>query len=284
MFAHINGIRLHYEEHEPAGGDGAASTVVMLMGTGSRGRVWHLHQVPALLAAGYRVVTVDNRGIPPSDACAQGFTLQDMVADVAGLIAVVSTTPCIVIGTSMGATIAAELAAARPELVAALVLLAARGRSDALQRALQQGERDLVEAGVVLPSSYRAAVHALQYLSRTTTSDDRAARDWLDLFEHSPQAGPGVLAQQRLSPLPDRLAAYASISVPTLVVSFEDDLITPPHLGAEVAAVIAGARFEEIPACGHFGYLEAPAAVNTTILRFLSHTALPCAGDPRPAR
>jgi pimeloyl-ACP methyl ester carboxylesterase len=55
----LNGIRLSYQV------TGSGELVVLVMGTGSPGRVWQLHQVPALVAAGYRVATVDNRGIPP---------------------------------------------------------------------------------------------------------------------------------------------------------------------------------------------------------------------------
>ncbi|MCA1677269.1 MAG: alpha/beta hydrolase, partial [Actinobacteria bacterium] len=71
----VNGIRLSYQVA------GSGELVVLVMGTGSPGRVWQLHQVPALVAAGYRVVTVDNRGIPPSDECASGMTIDDLVGD-----------------------------------------------------------------------------------------------------------------------------------------------------------------------------------------------------------
>ncbi|NEB67029.1 alpha/beta hydrolase, partial [Streptomyces fulvissimus] len=83
-----------------------------------------LHQVPALRAAGYRVVTFDNRGIPPTDVCADGFTVDDMVADTAGLIEHLGLGPCRVVGTSLGAHVAQELCLARPELVSQVVLLA----------------------------------------------------------------------------------------------------------------------------------------------------------------
>lgn len=59
--ATINGIPINYQVK----GDG--DLVVLIMGgTGSPGRVWDLHQTPALVAAGYRVCTFDNRGIAPS--------------------------------------------------------------------------------------------------------------------------------------------------------------------------------------------------------------------------
>ncbi|KOG89392.1 alpha/beta hydrolase, partial [Streptomyces varsoviensis] len=118
----VNGIRINYEDH------GSGEPVVMIMGTGGGGRAWRLHQVPALTAAGYRVITFDNRGIPPTDACPGGFTIDDMVADTAGLIEALGLGPARVVGTSLGGYIAQELALARPELVRQAVLMATRGR------------------------------------------------------------------------------------------------------------------------------------------------------------
>src|SRR5690606_39327493 len=78
--ATVNGIPLNYQVK------GTGDLVVLIMGTGSPGRVWELHQVPALVKAGYRVATFDNRGIAPSGESADGMTLDDLVADTAGLI------------------------------------------------------------------------------------------------------------------------------------------------------------------------------------------------------
>jgi len=103
-WAAVNGIRMHYDS------EGTGQPVLMVMGSGSRGRVWDLHQVPALTAAGYRVITFDNRGIPPTDECAEGFTVDDMVADTAALVEHLGIGPCLFVGTSMGAQIVQDLA------------------------------------------------------------------------------------------------------------------------------------------------------------------------------
>ncbi|MFJ2768449.1 alpha/beta fold hydrolase [Streptomyces sp. NPDC087300] len=262
----INSIRVHYEDT----GSGDAP-VLMIMGTGSGGQPWHLHQVPALAAAGHRVITVTNRGIPPTDECADGFTVMDMAADAIALIEHLDLPPTHVIGTSLGARIAAETALARPDLTDRLVLLAACARDDRMRLALSAAEREMQEAGIVATPAYRAAVKALTYLSPTTLAQDTTVGQWLELFELYDGDGtaPGVLAQERLQPLPARLNAYAALRAPTKVISFADDLVTPPHLGAELAAAIRGAQYEVIPDCGHFGYLERPEAVNRSILTFL---------------
>lgn len=55
--ARVNGIDISYSVA------GSGPLVVMVMGTGSPGRVWKANQEPALVKAGHTVVTFDNRGI-----------------------------------------------------------------------------------------------------------------------------------------------------------------------------------------------------------------------------
>jgi thioesterase CepJ len=258
-----NGIRLSYHDH----GDGAP--VLLLTGTGAPSSVWDLHQVPALRAAGFRVVTMDNRGIPPSDDGADGFTIDNLVADVAAVIGHLGVAPCRVVGTSMGSYIAQELALAHPELLDAVVLMAACGRSSLVQRVLAEAEAELIERGTELPPGYLAAVRAMHNLGPGTLADDDLAGDWLDLFAATETWGPGVRAQLLLSALPDRIEAYRAITVPCHVISFEHDLVAPPAAGRELAAAIPGATHRTIPGCGHFGYLENPEAVNRELIRFL---------------
>lgn len=261
--AELNGIRLSYQVR----GDGPL--VVLVMGTGSPGRVWEAHQVPPLVDAGFRVATVDNRGIAPSDECAAGFTLDDMVADIAALIEHLGG-PAHVVGTSMGARIIQELALARPELVSKAVMLATYGRQSVFQERLSQGERALMDSGVELPAQYQAAITAILNLSPATLEDPVLGADWLDIFEFStPSRSAGVRAQMAMDPGPSRIDAYREIRVPCLIVGFSDDRMTPARLGREVAEAIPGSQYEEIPDCGHYGYLERPKEVNSLLLNFL---------------
>ena len=55
-----------------------------------------------------------------------------------------------------------------------------------------------------------------------------------------------------------------------LVIGFADDLVMPPHLGAEVADAFLNGRYLEIVDAGHLGYLERPDAVNSAILEFFA--------------
>lgn len=262
---HNDGVRLHYDS---AGG---GEPVMLVMGTGGSGRVWHLHQVPALVDAGFRVVTPTNRGIEPSDPCGHGFGIDDLVADLARLVEELGLGPCRFVGTSMGSYIVQELALARPELVEQAVLIATRGRLDRFRRALGRADRELYDSGVDLPPRYDAAVRAMQNLSPRSLDDEQSITDWLDVFEMSGHSGPGFRAQLEIDPR-DRLPAYAAITAPCHVIAFADDLVTPPYLGREVAQAVPGATFEVLRNCGHYGYLEDPDAVNAAIIGFFRGT------------
>ncbi|WP_238419983.1 alpha/beta fold hydrolase [Gordonia sp. 'Campus'] len=262
--ARVNGIDISYSVA------GSGPLVVMVMGTGSPGRVWKAHQEPALVKAGFTVVTFDNRGVAPSSECAEGFTLDDMVADTAALIEHLGRGPAIVIGTSLGARITQELALARPDVVKAAVMVATYGRNTPLQEAISAGERALYDNKITLPPEYEAAITAHLNLSPHTLDDDRTARDWLDIIGFSPQTiTPGVRAQLELhNKESNRLAAYRGITRPALVVGFADDRTLPAKLAREVAEAIPGAQYIEIERAGHFGYLEQPAEVNRVLVDF----------------
>ncbi|MBE7160644.1 MAG: alpha/beta hydrolase [Williamsia herbipolensis] len=263
--ASVNGISISYEDA------GRGPLVVMVMGTGSPGRVWKAHQQPALVRAGFRVVTFDNRGIAPSSECAEGFTLDDMVADTAALIEHLGAGPAAVVGTSLGARITQELALARPDVVRCAAMIATYGRNTPLQQAISAGEREMVDKGIVLPDAYHAAITAHLNLSPHTLLDDAAARDWLDIIEFSgQQRTPGVRAQLQLHhDEADRLQAYRGITRPSMVIGFADDRTLPPHLAREVAQAIPTAEYHEVAEAGHYGYLEQPDEVNRLLIDFL---------------
>ncbi|WP_214106914.1 alpha/beta fold hydrolase [Acrocarpospora catenulata] len=256
----VNGTTISYTDQ------GTGDPVVLVMGTGSPGHVWHLHQVPALLAAGYRVITFDNRGLAPGGGPPP--EIDDLVADLAGLIETLCGGRCRVAGVSMGAHVVQELLLARPELVDRAVLLATRGRPDHFRTRLADAEAQLYFSDAELPAAYAAALRAVLSLSPHTLNDEGEARKWLDLFEVFPTGKSVMRAQHRLEVITERLEAYRGIRTRCLVVAFEDDLITPPHLCQEVAMAIPGCRYEQVAKCGHYGYLEQPDEVNSLILDF----------------
>ena len=262
-FLTVNRVRLAYERA------GSGRPVLLICGSDARKSVWTLHQTPALRRAGYETVIFDNRGVAPSSAPPGRYRLEELVLDTAELIEGLGLGPCSVVGTSLGATIAQELAALRPELVRCAVLIGTRPRADAVRRALTAGERELTDKNIVLPLAYRAAVWAQQMLSPATLADDAAVTNWLELFELTGGSADAAGGQAWIDLEADRTATLRAVRAPCRVIAYTDDLLSPPHLGREVAATLPDCDYRQIDGCGHLGYLERPEETNAAILEFL---------------
>ncbi|MCC9311906.1 alpha/beta hydrolase [Kitasatospora sp. RB6PN24] len=258
-----NGVRLSYQR------SGQGEPVLFIMGSGAAGRVWTMHQTPAVVRAGYQTVIFDNRGIGDSDAPAGRYSLADMVADTKGLIEALDLGPCRIVGYSMGAMITQELAIEAPHLVRSAVLMSARARADVMRRAMQESEQLMQENGIRLPPRYEAVRTVLEMLSPASLNDDATIRSWLEILELTGSSSKTADGQAWVSQDGDRREALRAITAPCRAIAFADDLICPPHLVSEVADAIPDCDFVEIPDAGHLGHLERPAEVNAAIIEFL---------------
>ncbi|MFG2327351.1 alpha/beta fold hydrolase [Streptomyces sp. NPDC048568] len=259
-----NGVRLAYQRQ------GVGTPVLYIMGSGAAGRVWTVHQTPAAVRAGYEAITFDNRGIPPSDSPPGKYSLADLAEDTRGLIEGLDLAPCRIVGVSLGALIAQELLITSPHLVHCAVLMATKARSDTARTAHAMAHRALTDSGITLPPEYYAATTVFEMFSPKTLDNDDAISLWLETFQIA-DGGRHMGGGQSWAGLTgeDRRPALRDTTVPCRVIAFSDDLITPPHLGAEVADAIPDCDYVEIPSCGHLGYLERPEEINSAILEFL---------------
>jgi pimeloyl-ACP methyl ester carboxylesterase len=247
---------------------GTGEPVLLITGSGGRARAWDAYQVPALVRAGYQTVAFDNRGSAPGPT--KPFSLDDMVEDAAHLIEALDLAPCRVVGTSLGAIVAQELALRRPGLLRQAVFMATRGRTDAMRRAMVTAEIEQSLGGATVSPAHRGVLRAMQNLSQSTLGDDSRAQDWMALMEGPLDVSEGYRYQLESTLIPNRLKNYESIRVPCAVISFSDDVITPPHLGREVADAVEGCHYIEIPRCGHYGHLEDPRSVNDALTAFFA--------------
>ncbi|MFJ2154628.1 alpha/beta fold hydrolase [Streptomyces sp. NPDC087856] len=247
--------------------EGEGDPVLLVAGGGASGRVWDLHQVPALRAAGFRVLTFDRRSLQEPSAPSDPRTVADELAYV---LAELDIPELRAVGVSSGGEVVQELMLARPRLVTGAVLMATRGRGDLSGRAMADAERELAASGVSLPPGYAAWQRAVLNLSPATWRREDELLDWLDLFETAERAGSAPVPVPAGGEPADRLDALGRVAVPVLVLGFEHDLIVPPWLCREVAAALPLGRYVEVADCGHYGYLERPAEVNSALLEFLT--------------
>jgi uncharacterized protein (TIGR03083 family) len=114
-----SGVSLHYLEWPPPAGS-TLEPIVFLHGLSSNARFWS--RVAERLP-GRRMLALDQRAHGLSDRPQSGYTHEELVADAAALFEHAQVGRAVVAGHSWGASIALELAAARPDLVSGLAFI-----------------------------------------------------------------------------------------------------------------------------------------------------------------
>jgi pimeloyl-ACP methyl ester carboxylesterase len=220
------------------------------------------------LAPKYRIVRFDARGFGGSDVSEAILTMDRIAEDAAALIERLRLGPVILVGCSMGGYVAFALAQKHASLLRGLVLVDTRAGADSPEA--RKGRGDL--AARVRKEGARAAIDAfLPRLTGETTKRSRAdviARLKDMMLEASPRgisdALHGIAARQDSTPF------LREISVPTLVICGEEDVITPRAEAEIMQRGIKGAELAVIPGSGHLPSMETPEAFNTVLETFLA--------------
>jgi pimeloyl-[acyl-carrier protein] methyl ester esterase len=181
--------------------------------------------------------------------------------------------PWILLGWSLGGQVALELAAAEPQRVERLVLIAATPRFVASH-----------------DWPYGMSSTALRLFAQRLTSDRRrTVSEFLELQVRGSAAGERVLRELQaalvahgetgLEALAAGLASLAqtdlrrrlgAIVQPALVLAGQYDRITPPQASRALAERLPGGRYAEFSRAGHAPFLSHARAVATAVREFLS--------------
>ncbi|MGI4865109.1 MAG: alpha/beta fold hydrolase [Janthinobacterium lividum] len=115
QYVQVNGLKLHYV----AGGKG--QPLVLLPGWPQTW--WSYHKVMPALAANYRVIVVDIRGMGTSDKPAAGYDKKTMAQDIYQLIRQLGYDKVTIAGHDIGSQLAFSFAANYPAATAKLVMM-----------------------------------------------------------------------------------------------------------------------------------------------------------------
>ncbi len=162
------------------------------------------------------------------------------------------------VGLSMGGYVAMDIQRRHPETVAGLALCDTMAASDGVG-----GEGRLTMANAAEQTN---SVEPVMHFARPAEGDSTVKRTpefietmtaWIE--EQNPA---GLAWRQRMTyGRPDMSDVPATISVPTVVVSGEQDPSSNPSVLKPLAEKIADAEFVDIPDCGHFSAVEHPDTV-----------------------
>jgi pimeloyl-ACP methyl ester carboxylesterase len=239
--AELPGVSLQYEESGGEGSGEGPPVVFLHAGSGSS-RMWE-HQIPAFTAAAYRFITYDRRD--------EGVAIDDLEALVEHL--------CLerfhLVGTAAGGVVAVDYALSFPQRLRSLVIAnSIVGVQDEEYLEMSRRLRPAPEFNALpvevreLGPSYRAA-------------HPEGTQRWKELVQH-------VKAQ----PTRNRItfAALETITIPTLLLTGDADLYTPPPVLRLFAARFPNCESVVIPECGHSAFWEQPEIFNRTVLDFIT--------------
>lgn len=259
----INGARIHYEER----GQGP-ETILFAHGLLWSGRMFRA-QVEAL-SDRHRCVTFDFRGQGQSGVTADGYDMDTLADDAAGLIAALGLAPCHFAGLSMGGFIGMRLAARRPELLRSLILMETSADPEPEEN-IPNYRRLLSVARWVGLRPVAGRVMPIMF-GKTFMSDPKRAaerREWQGYLAANDRTG---IIRATLGVI-ERKAVYeelGAITLPTLIIIGDEDTATTPDHSARMRDAIAGAQLTPIPRAGHTSSVEEPAAVTWAIETFLA--------------
>jgi len=257
----VNGVRLACRV------EGQGPPLLLLHGLGGSQDDWR-RQVPAF-AQRYRVIVPDLRGFGDSER-REPFTVQQHARDVAALLGALGIPRAHVVGLSMGGAVAMELALSDPARVAGLVLA-----NTAPGFELRGWQRRYMAFSRFLLALLFGVGGVARLFSRAVFPAPHQERLRRRLLERASHTSRWVYLASLRSLIrwhaEDRLPA---LRAPTLVIGAEHDY-TDIHEKRRWAAKVPGARVVMLPGSRHRSELDAPAAFNDAVGRFLDSLPAP---------
>ncbi len=247
-----NGITIEYETW----GSPQDEPILMVMGHGAQLVAWPAELLEGLAAAGYFVITYDNRDVGLSTKFPSGtsYTVSDMAADGMALLDALGVDSAHIVGASMGGGIVQVMAIEFPDRVRSLCSIMSTTSGPGLPPPSAE-----VIAGMTLPPVTerdavidRAVVTAHIVGSTGFTIDDEQVRARAALSYDRAFHPDGRLNQtMAVAAAADRTAALGAVTVPTVVIHGSVDPLVSPVGGEMTAKAIPGSELVVIEGMGH---------------------------------
>jgi len=213
------------------------------------------------LADRHSVVALDLPGhgrAPGIDGCP---TIEAYADVLDRFVATVARRKCVLVGWSMGFSVALVSATRHPERYAGLVLMGGMPYWRP-EPAVLEPYRDVVRG--------RAGQRFDTMLFSPATQMDVMREAWMEQVRTDPRVFyTDLLAGAAF----DGRALLAKVALPTLVLQGADDKLVSLETAQAVAAGIPGATLEVVADAGHIAQLEQPERVNALLAAFAERTA-----------
>lgn len=261
MLLPLAGRRIYYDLTGPDDGPVVCFTHSLSSDSG----MW-AEQVPPLLVAGFRVLRIDMRGHGGSDPVAGDYTMGQLAADVAAVTDALGIRRVHYIGLSIGGMIGQAFAINHGDKLGSLMLC------DTLPASLPDAKTAWAPRIAVASKENSLASLADGTMERWFTEAFRPRNPgrWTQIRDTIVgTTARGFLGCAAAILDFDFLARLPTVNIPSLVVCGADDQGTPPAENKRIAALIPGARYEEIAAARHLPNVEHPAVFNRIMMSWL---------------
>ncbi len=268
-FAEVNGARLFYVV------EGAGPPLVLLHAGVSDHQMWDA-VVPAF-SDRYQVIRYDHRGFGQSSSPAGTFALHE---DLHGLLGHLGVTRAAIVGVSMGGSTAIDYTLAYPELVTALVAVAAGLSGGPAPTEEEKQFYAPFEAAYAAKDLERILeLETFLWLvgpgRKPGSAVDPALRTRFQAIERANLerefSVAGAESEPQAVPLdPPAAGRLGEVQVPTLVIVGDADVPRCVENAAVVADGISGARRVVLPNVAHMVPMEVPAEFNRLLGDFLA--------------
>lgn len=238
----------------------AFPTIILIHGTGGNTDK-HFSYIFPMLGIHQRVLSIDLHTPNKADLKVTDFSQQ-----VEALIqhAVAKDEIITVVGYSLGAVIAAQVAASLKQRVARLILLAGWAKTSSVQQLRTVIWQQLfTEQSAALPHFVNYCLYSDDYLSA------RSEQQVLDLARFV-KPSQDAAKQRELNYRIDITSILPEIRAETLIVACREDRMVPVAQAKLLFASISNSRYIEISS-GHALYVEAPAEVVQLVNQFSQH-------------
>ena len=250
-------------------GDPAALPVLLLPGWGSSVFLWR-GNMPALAAAGFRAIAVDLKGSGLSDKPLgeAEYTADALLAHVAEILSALALDRPVIVGHSLGATLAFRFARQHPARVRAIVLVSPVGHAGVpllwLYRLLTPR---MVRRLLPLLDARRVTRLALRraYGKRRAFTEKE-----VDEYSAPSQFPEFAICQRDLLHGFDWIESVRGpVDVPVLLIHGTRDHLVASGAVVEYRRALPHIEVREIPEAGHVVPEEAPDEFNAALIGFL---------------
>jgi pimeloyl-ACP methyl ester carboxylesterase len=271
---YLRGVGIHFVER------GGGPPILLVPGFGAS--TFSLRRQIDALADRFRVLALDLPGFGYSDRPAGVDLSQTAQAErLREFMERMGVERAVVLGHSMGGAIALRLAAAHPERVERLIVVAAPSPDQRIVPRIARFARLLLPAALAMlfrEGRVRRALGRIVY-DPSFVEEDLVEGYARPLRLHGTTAS---IARMVGDMVHDPRISLSAIRTRTLLLWGEADPVVPLHVAHRLHAELPDARLEVIPRAGHLVLEEQPEACNQAILRFLTTPAPPVAIETTP--